>query len=486
MGNQIKKFPVPLIFKKILKEHLSGELIVFGEEYTRHLYFISGRLAFATSDNSQERLGDYLLAIGKITEEQLDNVLKIKNSLAYKDRKLGEILVKFAKLDKRDYYYALKNLIRQIAVHTFSLKDGEWRFIVKTPKVPNPHSFKIKLPDIIYEGVNNMNDFSYFKRKFYYRAPVTTAISETIFGFLSSEEIRIFTQLSSMANTTIEQILKNKIFPGDSKDIEKKFWKRLIILYLLNVLDFVEFTVDVKQNKNIEEINDMYSRINAKEMNYYQLLGIDSNSPISEVKKSYFDFSRKYHPDRINAAPDSTVMLKANAVFAEINRAFETLSNNNKKREYDALGFKDKDEISNTTVEKSKNVRNLYLKANKLYKQKLFFEAVTLLEQVVALDDKRANYFLLLGLAQSKLPTMVNQAVSNLNKACAIEPWNADPVFALGEVYRSQNMLKKAEHYFQKALEINMEHTLAGKAITDLERLMRPSKKKFSLFGKKK
>jgi curved DNA-binding protein CbpA len=267
---------------------------------------------------------------------------------------------------------------------------------------------------------------------------------------------------------------------------ELGFWRKLILLYLLNVIDFVEFTIDEEQNKNVEEINDLHEKIKKRRLNYYQLLGTENAASVEEVKKSYFDFSRKYHPDKINAAPDSTVMLRANEVFAEINRAYEILSDKDKKSEYDARGYRDVSEVISAPADKGKNARELYLNANRFFKARRYFEAVSLMEQAVAIDSSRANYFLLLGLAQSKLPAMKKHAESNLLKAHELEPWNADHLFALGELYRSENLMKKAEHYFQKALEINLEHTLAGQAVQDLEKLFAPPKKaKFSLFKKK-
>ena len=487
MANAIKKYPVPLLFKKVLKDHLSGELLITSENFSKTLYFIEGRLAFASSDLDSEHLGNILVASGKITHEQLDQALKIKSTTSYKNRKIGEILIKYSNLDKRDYYFALKNQIRKIATASFPLTDGEWRFVLKEPDIPNNHSFNIKLPEIILEGVKNIEDISYYKKRFFYRAPVTTAISEAIFAFLTSEQIRLYTDLSGYANTSVEQIMAKMNIAADNGRNERMFWRKLIYLYLLNIVDFVEFTIDENRNQNVEEIYDLHKKINAKDLNYYQLFGVADSAPVEEIKRAYFDFSRKYHPDRINAAPDSSVMLKANAVFAEINKAFEVLSDKQKKNEYDARGYKEESEVAAGAGDKAKNIRNLYLTANRLYKEKKYFEAVTLLEEVISVDNTRSTYFLLLGLAQSKLPTMIKQAVENLEKACEIEPWNADPVFALGEVYRAQNMLKKAEHYFQKALEINMEHTLAGKAMSDLEKIFGPSKKpKLSLFGKRK
>jgi curved DNA-binding protein len=486
MANVIRKYPVPLIFKKILKDQLSGKLIVTSGDTGRDLFFVNGRLAFASSTIEEERLGEILISMGKINRPQLDKVLDIKRNPSYQDFRIGELLIKAKKLDKRDFYFALKDQVHKIAVSTFPLKEGEWRFVVKSPQIPNPQSFKIKLPDIISEGVQKFEDISYFRRKFYYRAPVTTVISDSISNFLTPDEKMLYADLTRFPNTSTEQIMAQLQVRDSSGPKERRFWRRLILLYLLNVIDFVEFTIDEEQNKNVEEIYDLHEKISKKRLNYYQLLGTNNAAPVEEVKKSYFDFSRKYHPDKINAAPDSTVMMRANEVFAEINKAYEILSDQSKKSEYDARGYRDASELEAAPTDKGKNARELYLKANRFFKGKRYFEAVSLMEQVVGIDSSRANYFLLLGLSQSKLPAMKKHAEKNLLKAHELEPWNADHLFALGELYRSENLMKKAEQYFQKALEINMEHTLAGQAVQDLGKLFAPPKKaKFSLFKKK-
>lgn len=487
MANAIKKYPVPLIFKKILKDQLSGQLIITSGDTKKELYFVKSRLAFATSTTEDEHLGEILISMGKLDRLQLNKALEVKRNPSYQDLKLGELLIKLKKLDKRDFYYVLKAQVEKIAVSTFPLREGEWRFVVKTPIIPNRQSFKIKLQQIIPKGVNKLEDLSYFRKKFYYRAPVTTAMSDSIFDFLTPDEKLLYSDLARFPNTSMEQIMAQLQIRDSSSPKERKFWRRLTLLYLLNVIDFVEFTIDEEQNKNVEEIYELHEKISKRQLNYYQLLGTENAAPVEDVKRSYFDFSRKYHPDKINAAPDSTVMMRANEVFAEINKAFEVLSDQNKKSEYDARGFRDASEVETTPADKGRNARELYLKANHFFKGKRYFEAVSLMEQAVAIDSSRANYFLLLGLAQSKLPAMKKHAEKNLLKAHELEPWNADHLFALGEMYRSEHLMKKAEHYFQKALEINMEHTLAGRAVQDLEKLFAPSKKaKFSFFKKKK
>jgi curved DNA-binding protein CbpA len=481
MANAIEKYPVPLIFKKILKDRMSGELVVIHPNFKKKMFFIKGKLSFAATTIEEERLGDLLCAMGKISKDQLHEVSKVKAYSSPK-RKVGEILVEISSITMRDIYYALIYQIKVIATSTFDMTEGEWRFMVKHPEINNTHKFNIRLQELIPDGVSGIKDFSYYKRRFSLRSPVTAALGESVQKHISADLMKFYIELSNFTNEPVTRIIPEMNFSDED------FWKHIVSLYLMNLVDFVEYTIDEEVNDNIEQVNELYQRIKSEKMDYYQLLGLENASAIEQVKKSYFDYSKKYHPDRIIAAPDSTVKLKATEVFAEINRAFETLSDEDKKREYDARGLKS---TLGGDAERANNVRkarNLYKKANTMYKLKRYFEAASAMEEAVQWDDSKASFWLLLGLAHSKSPATKNRAEECLKKAAEMEPWNADHVFALGELYKSENLMKKADIYFNKALEINMEHTLAGKAKEELDKLFSRGKKKplFSIFGKKK
>jgi tetratricopeptide (TPR) repeat protein len=482
MTNAIQKFPVPLIFKKILKDRMSGELTVTHEDFNKELFFINGHLAFATTSLEHERLGGILLSGGKIDRSQLDMALQLKQSTALK---IGEILAEVADLKRRDIYDALMVQVKKIAISTFPLKTGEWRFVVKNPRIPNNQALKIRVSEIIYEGSQTIIDISYFKERFLYRSPVATTIPPPAVKALRSDDFEFYRQLATFSNVSVARVLRKLDYP------EPIFWRNMVLFYLLNAVDFTDFTVDdVEQNKSIEEIYDLHQKMKAGHLNPRQLLATRREAAADEIEERYHDYSSKYNPDKINAAPDSTAVLKAKDVFAEIQKAYEMLKKEVENRDPGAGAGESPVAEPPSAAELSgadqiKLARENFAKANSLYKQKKYFEAATLLEKAIEIDDSRANYFLLLGLCQSKMTATKKMAERNLKRASDMEPWNADPVFALGQLYRSENLMKKAKAYFEKALEINLEHTMAGKAMKDLGGLAGGKKPLFSLFGKK-
>ena len=71
----------------------------------------------------------------------------------------------------------------------------------------------------------------------------------------------------------------------------------------------------------------------ADKRDYYEVLGVDKSASGDEIKKAYRKLAKKYHPD-LN--PDDKE--GAEAKFKEATEAYEVLSDENKKRQYDQFG----------------------------------------------------------------------------------------------------------------------------------------------------
>ena len=67
-------------------------------------------------------------------------------------------------------------------------------------------------------------------------------------------------------------------------------------------------------------------------MDYYELLGVERSADTAEIKKAYRKLAIKYHPDR---NPDNP---EAAEKFKEISKAYEVLSDEQKRPLYDQYG----------------------------------------------------------------------------------------------------------------------------------------------------
>jgi len=63
-------------------------------------------------------------------------------------------------------------------------------------------------------------------------------------------------------------------------------------------------------------------------MSHYDVLGVSKDASSGDIKKAFYNLSREWHPDR-NSSPEATKKIQ------EINEAYETLSDETRRKEYD-------------------------------------------------------------------------------------------------------------------------------------------------------
>jgi DnaJ-class molecular chaperone len=86
---------------------------------------------------------------------------------------------------------------------------------------------------------------------------------------------------------------------------------------------------------------------------FYRILEINENATQEDIKKAYQKLAKKWHPDK-NKSPEATEKMQ------EINKAFEVLGNEEKRKKYDlgatdfafkASGFNYEEELKNLREE---------------------------------------------------------------------------------------------------------------------------------------
>ncbi len=126
----------------------------------KSIYFKSGRIVFVHSNVKHERLGEVLLRLGKITEEEFNQV----SSELEEGRRLGHLLLQKGILSASEVTQAVNYQLQQILFSVFNWDSGDYEFIQRERPVFEDIMVEVSTPSIIIDGIRNISSVVVLER----------------------------------------------------------------------------------------------------------------------------------------------------------------------------------------------------------------------------------------------------------------------------------------------------------------------------------
>jgi curved DNA-binding protein CbpA len=169
--------------------------------------------------------------------------------------------------------------------------------------------------------------------------------------------------------------------------------------------------------------------------NYYEILGIGKDASVGDVRKAYASIAKERHPDRFS---DPVERERAQEFFKDATAAFNALSSERSRREYDAQLAKP---IARTPEEQAQQA---YAEAQEHMKRSDAVAAAESLRQAAYLAPSEARYQAALGRVLARDPRTAREATHALEEATRLDPANAQAFLDLALVYQSQGLTLRA------------------------------------------
>jgi hypothetical protein len=132
LSGKISFTPLVDVLDQLRQKHATGTLVVSRDTIKKCIYFRAGQIVFATSTSRHDRLGDVLVATGKLTREDLEYATQLhKKNLGLK--KLGAILVENGLIASKDLFGGLKDQVKEIIFSLFLLQEADYQFEERFP-----------------------------------------------------------------------------------------------------------------------------------------------------------------------------------------------------------------------------------------------------------------------------------------------------------------------------------------------------------------
>lgn len=466
---------IALFLHDIYFNKKTGRLVFKQGPIQKYLFFQKGNLIQIKTNQPEERLGEILFKLERISSDahaRMDNFVE-------PNQNIGEVLKNKGLISEQDLAEALIYQLRETTLNAFPFFDAEIDFQESEQPAAKVEEARISTPFLIEYGIRRMAFNPALKA---YMAKKTPRLKgRSMIHLLTEEEKNILNKIPGTASA--ERILAGASVPADF------FWKSLYLFLCLDLIS-LEYEQAVQEAKpqppkpepsrdarfkggnDIPSISDVIEmREGLQSKNYYQILDLPRTSTEDEIKKAYFNLARRFHPDRFDREVQAAHRDQIDEVFDAITNAYRTLINKEKRKAYDASGSAAHTEEAQDILKRA-DIK--FRQGKTLYGQERYNDAVVFLEEAVRLRKNKADFYLLLAMAESKIPAFRNKAQEDFLKAINLEPWNPEAYVGLGFLYKSEGLMTKANKQFQKALEADPDHRLARQELDQIKKDAKP------------
>jgi curved DNA-binding protein CbpA len=445
----------------------TGRLVFRRGNILKYFFFQKGAIIQVKTNQPDERLGEVLYKLERIPKEAHAKI----DAYIEPNKSLGEVLKSRGVISEDDLTEALAHQIRETVLNTFPLFDAEIDFQEHEDFTGEVNDPRVSVPLLIEYGIRRMQADPLLQM---FLARRTPAPGRKTFAYLVTEDEKDILEKVNGTDTA-EAILRTLTMPPD------QFWKSL---YLFYCLDIVEFEGGVRQDAPSEEGTRKPSsaapqtdvplqvaavlafRDTLPSMTFYQILDVPKTAAEEDIKKAYFQRARNFHPDRFERKLAAEYKAQIDEVFDGITNAYRVLSNKEARRVYDAKGGS---AATQEDIQGSFRKADIKFRQGKtLHGQGRIDEAIAYLEEAVRLRQDKGDYYLLLAMAESKVPAYVKKAEQDFLRAIQLEPWNPEGYVGLGLLYKVEGLQTKAIRQLEKALEVEPEHASAREALDEL------------------
>ncbi len=358
-----------LNFADIIRDlHLTrqtGLLRLTRDRELRAVFVEQGDLVFALSNLPHERLGDFLLARDLITREQYEAAVQKPNA----KQRFGQVLVEMGVMSRETVEAQARQHLTEIVLAAFEWESGEFAFEEGTRAA---HDVKLNLltPNLILMGVRRMTNDAVVRRalgpttQFIELSPdamtqLQRATLDGTEGFVLSRitgrmTIDELVLISGVPEATILRVVYGLLCAGilvgshprptmaNPQPVAPQPAAPSVPSPAAPAPVMTPPTPTgtpeseaVNPDEARFELQMLREFLSLKTTTYYDMLNVGPTASDSEIKRSYYQMAKKYHPDRYRPLGLPDVLESAEWIFARISEAYEKLRDPDVRRRYD-------------------------------------------------------------------------------------------------------------------------------------------------------
>ena len=498
---------LPGVLRSLYVGRKSGRLRLESGEACRTVRFQHGQIVGAASNLPEERLGETLVRTGHLSQADLDRATEV----IIRDRKrLGVVLLELQ-------IYTEDRLQDNISIHVhetlkkvFSTTNGQFEFIDMPEALGDEDAtLKVSTGEMILEAVDRVTDPEVVRRSL---GDLNRRLALPADPLLRFQKVTLtptdgFILSRVDGTTTAREVIA--MLPMPEEDV----CRSLLGLLSTGLVEFAPPPAkkeaprpapaaeppkaaappapeppkavpppvapppaaaparDANEERR-REILDAWNGL--KTRTHYEVLGLGTDATQSLVKEAYFRLAKRFHPDVHTDPALADLRDKLDAIFIRLGQAYEHLKS---RVPLEAPAARPAPPAAVRAPEPepappppateppldTRTIAEMVGRANKLYGEDKFWDAIQLLEGLAGRVEGKALARVRVLLAQCYLknPNWVRRAEEQVQQVLAKDANNVDANYILATIYKNGGLKNRALTFLRKVVELKPDHEAA-------------------------
>ena len=476
---RIEITPFAVIVGDILQNRRTGHLAIIRPPMRKVLYWSQGELVLITSTAPEDSLGDFLVRRGVIPPDRaMQMVSEDPTEVVSKFHEAGMLELSWRQTLLREW-------VATQFVPLFSLDEGTSLYTEDAAIEPERRVFLQSTGALVLEGVRAITNGLVLRRSL---GDLKRDISwgrESRFNVdaipLTDAERKIAMQLGNEPQS-MESFLKH--FTTDSVTAAKV----VIGMLALGLYSIVEFRSAPQPQVNFDDMQrdlELLAAIGSSDqrslraialsrqmpsMDHYQILEAPRMATRAQIINQGDEQKKRFDP--LTYPP--IVRDAVTAIARRLDEAINVLKDAVQRASYDKLLSERGSRTSDSSMQQRLTQRSIaeqnFNKARELVVSGDYYGAIVLLKQTVEYAPDNSQAWFLLGTCQERNPKWRREAAESFQMALSIDPNFVDAMISLGDLYKLEGLISRAQSCYEDVLKIAPENPQAKSRVQALKK----------------
>ena len=475
---RIEITPFAVIAGDILQNRRTGYLTIIRPPIRKVLYWSQGELVLITSATPEDGLADFLVRRGAVAADRAFHLTADDPT---------DVVSKFHEAGLLDLSWRQTLLREWVAaqfIPLFSLDEGTAAFTDDTALEPERRVFLQSTANVILEGVRAITNGLVLRRSL---GDLKRDIGIAKNSRYSADAIPLTDSERKVASAlkapqSIEAFLRQ--FTHDSVTAAKV----VIVMLTIGVFAVVETRADTPAPVNFDDMQrdlELLAAIGSSDqrslravalsrqlpgMDHYQVIDVPRAATRAQIVAQGDEQKKRFDP----ATYPAIVRDAINTIHRRIDDAVMVLKDAGRRAEYDKLLAERGSRVDDSSLKQRLTQKAIadqnFARARDLAIQGDFYGAIVLLKQAVDFDSGNAQAWYLLATCQERNPKWLRDAAESYQMALSIDPNFVDAMISLGDLYKQQGLISRAQACYEDVLKISPENQQAKSRMQGLKK----------------